>query len=519
MVGGMGRILVNLKKLRQDHLKIQHDLTFYPYQLEISNKIINSLVQNLRLTTRASEEDIKKLRQVELSIEISRQAGKTTAVVHTVEIIMAFLSEHYSRPIHIGIFAPQIEQARTDFEKLKNALRPIKDLIVQDDETKAQVKERENAKTLVLPNGSSCWIAPVTTTSKPESKTFDLMIFEEAQDIDDKIMKESIFPIGSTTNAPRIFIGTAGTRRCYFRELGHRKQDTIKIYFDDIVKQRREVYEYTGDAHHLIYEQTISQEIVKFGIESDEIQRPYFGKWLIGTGNFTTEEEIDALETDRNYTYSDKKNDCYAGLDTAKHPDSSVLTIIRYNKETKTKELINWLELRGDNYQHQFEVFVDALQKYNLIAIAIDSTGQGDFMPDLFAEQTEWRDELSGLFRVKFSQVSKDKMYKNLKVTIKESLTTLPKLSIKNGERFRQQMLDLEQQYKGQLLSVKHPDDPKAHDDYPDSWALAEWAYARWQEQSTVDVASIGVDKDNQRDIKRDDSGKIQDYWPGLEGW
>lgn len=508
---------MNFLQVRSHHLKTTHDITFYPYQEEISNLIINALRQNLLITKNSSEEEIKKLKQVEIAIEISRQAGKTTAVVHTVEIIMVYLAQAFGRPIHIGVFAPQIEQARTDFDRLKAALGPDKEMIITDEETKKKVKERENAKTLVLPDGSSCFIAPITSTSKPESKTFDLMIFEEAQDIDDKIMKDKIFPIGAATNAPRVFIGTAGTRRCYFRDLGHRKHDTVKIYFEDIAQQRRTTFNKTKDARHLIYENTIRQEIEKYGLEADEIQMPYFGKWIIGTGQFTTEEEIDALETDRKYTYSDKTNECYVGLDTAKNPDSSVLTVIRFNAKTKQKELINWVELRGDNYQHQFDIFKDTISRYNVVAIAIDSTGQGDFMPDMFAEHTEFYDENNGLYRIKFSAVSKDLMYKNLKVSIKESLTTLPDLSIKNGERFREQMLDLQQEYKGQLLSVAHPDDPKAHDDYPDSWALAEWAFARWQEQNTVDISTVQVSKEKERKVEHDTTGAVTDYWPGLD--
>jgi len=491
-------------------------LTLYPYQEEISNRVINALNQNLRLTESATEEEVKKLKLTEQPIEISRQSGKTTAIVHTVEMIMVFLSELYGRAIHIGLYAPQIEQARTDFERLKTALRPIKDLIITDDETKQKVKERENAKTLVLPNGSSCFIAPITSTSKSESKTFDLLIFEEAQDIDDKIMQDTIFPIGASTNAPRIFIGTAGTRLCYFRNQGLTNSNAIKIYFDEIVKQRRQTYEKTKDAKHLIYENTVKQEIENNGLDSDQIQRPYFGKWLIGHGNFTTEEELDKLVEDRGITYSDKKHECYAGLDTAKHPDSSVFTVIRYNKEKGKKELIFWAELSGENYKHQFEVFTDIIARYNVVAVAIDSTGQGDFMPDLFEAETEYRDENTGLFRVKFSQTTKDHMYRNLKATIKDLLTTLPKLSTRVGRKFRQEMLDLQQEYKGQFLSVAHPDMPNAHDDYADSWALAEWAFAKWNEQTTASIDFVDI-KEDKRKVEHGDSGEVDFDWPGLE--
>lgn len=488
-------MLDKLKILRADHLRIQHGVVFYPYQELVSDRILEALIQNLRLTASATEDDIKKLKLVELPIEFSRQSGKTTAVVYTVEFILTWLSVYFDRQIHIGIFAPQIEQAKTDFDRLKQALRRVKDMIIVDEATEKLVKEQENAKTLVLPDGSSCYIAPVSKTSHPESKTLDLMIFEESQDLDDQIVKESIWPIGASTNAPRIYIGTAGTSIKYFYRLGQQGK-ALKLYFEDIVAQRRLVYEQTGEAKHLIYEQTVRQEIEKQGIDSDEIQRPYFGKWLIGTGQFTTEEELDGLidHERKRVTQRHTKYACYAGIDTAKHPDSTVVTVIRYNPELKKKELLNWCELHGENYQDQFDIIKYFLSNYRIDAVAIDSTGQGDFMPDMFQNNTEWSDEKSGLYRIKFSAVSKDLIYKNLKVSIKEKLTSLPELTTKQGEKFRQEMLDLQQQHKGQLLSVHHPDDPNAHDDYSDSWALAEWAYAKWNEDNDVSIAIVSTE-------------------------
>lgn len=505
-------MLDKLRKLRADHLLIQHEIVFYPYQELVSDRILEALLQNLRLTQGATEQEIKNLKLIEIPIEFSRQSGKTTAIVYTVEFIMTWLSVYFDRQIHIGIFAPQIEQAKTDFDRLKVALRRVKDMIIVDEKTEREVKEQENAKTLVLPDGSSCYIAPVTKTSKPESKTLDLIIIEESQDIDDKILKESIWPIGSTTNAPRIYVGTAGTRLCYFRALGQEGK-AIRLYFDDIIAQRRQVYELTQNAQHLIYENTVRQEIELNGIDSDEIQRPYFGKWLIGTGQFVTQDELDKLLDDKRFpAYHHKEMECYAGIDTAKHPDSTIVTVLRYNTKLKIKEVLNWLELRGENYKDQFDVILHFLSNYNIQAIAIDSTGQGDFMPDMFERETQWHDEYSGLYRVKFSSVSKDQIYKNLKVTIKEFLTTLPKQDKKHLEKFRQQMLDLQQEYKGQLLSVHHPNDVNAHDDYPDSWALAEWAYAKYNEDLGASVSVLELKDDKGRRINEDQAAPQEEF-------
>lgn len=500
--------------LFQAHLKAKHDLEFYDYQLVVAEQIFKALIQNMQLTSGATEADIKKLTLNEIPVEFSRQAGKTTDIVHIIEFIMIFFTRAFERKIAIGIFAPQREQAKTDFDRLKTALSRTTDFqIVYDEEQQTTAREESNSKTIVLPNGSSCYVFPVTSVSKPESKTLDLIIFEESQDIDDRILKEQIWPMGASTNAPRVYIGTAGTRICHFYRLGQ-KDGALRLYFEDIVSQRRKKFEETGNARHLIYEQTVRQEIELAGIDSDEIQRPYFGKWLIGTGQFTTQEDLEALENkERKRTFHDKQGECFAGIDVAKHPDSTVVTIIRNNDGKK--QLLNWLELRGENYQSQYEIITDFLSKYNVLGVAIDSTGIGDYMPDMFELQSNWRDENSGLYRIKFSAVSKDNMYKNLKISIRELLTELPNLGTREGERFKQQMLDLQQEWKGQLLSVHHPtQSDKAHDDYPDSWALAEWAYAKYNESRiSVDI----INTEPTKELVKDAKGNVTNDWPGQD--
>lgn len=506
-------MLEKLRKLRAEHLKNVHDVTFYEYQEVISDRILVAVLQNMRITTGATEEDIKKLKRYEIPIEISRQAGKTTCVVLTTEFIMLYFPKIFKRRINIGIFAPQIEQAKTDFDRLKEALFRSEPLWNLGDKDAKEFKEESNARTLVLPNGASCYIFPVTKTSKPESKTLDLIIFEESQDLEDRIVKEQIWPMGANTNAPMVYIGTAGTKICYFYRTGQTEQ-AIKLYFNDITPQRRKVYESTKDAKHLIYENTVNQEIEKHGVDSDEIARPYFGKWLIGEGQFVTQEDLYALiDTDRKPTFHEKNSDCYLGIDIAKNPDSTVAMVLRKNKETGLKEVLNWIELRGENYVSQFEVISDFMKNYKIVAIGIDSTGVGDPITDMFRNDSEFQDENSGLYAVKFTAVSKDNMYRNLKISIKELLTRLPNLDTKKGEKFKQQMLDLQQEYKGQLLSVHHPDATDAHDDYPDSWALAEWAYAKHNENQ-ADISYIEVIDPDKREVKRNESGEITDYWP-----
>ena len=133
--------------------------------------ICTPLVQNLLVLTgkKVTEEEIEALESVMLNFEYTRQSGKTTSLVHTVEAIMLFVTKLFQIPIEIGIFAPQKEQANTDFKRLKNALSKSKqELMVIDHDANRKAKEESNAKTITLGNGSSCYIFPVTSTSKPE---------------------------------------------------------------------------------------------------------------------------------------------------------------------------------------------------------------------------------------------------------------------------------------------------------------------------------------------------------------
>lgn len=153
----------------------------------------------------------------------------------------------------------------------------------------------------------------------------------------------------------------------------------------------------------------------------------------------------------------------YAGLDTAKAIDRSVLTVIK--------------DLRVD------------LKGGGVKALAIDTTN-GDFMGDWFERNTNLH-----TIKVKFSRPSKSIMFTNLQIVIKKKLTALPPPKDTDGEwiseeesRFWAQTLSFEKELKGRLLVVAHPpgnctrdnhdyDDCPYHDDYPDSWCLAEHAY------------------------------------------
>lgn len=375
---------------------------------------------------------------------------------------------------------------------------------------------------LSLSTGNEVYIFPLSKTSHPESKTLDLIIIEEAQNVDEFALLNYVFPMGAATNASKIFVGTAGYQICYFQKLLIRSG--IKKFVYDcykVIADRQKMYEKTGDSFHLNYANYIKKEEER-GIDTDEFKTQYLLQWVLGAGQFITEENFNEMVGVYSRVYQDKNNKCYAGIDTAKDPDSTIVTILRWNTEKKKKEICNWLRLHGDNYKNQFDIICQFLSNYNVKALAIDSTGQGDFMPDMFEAETNWRDENSGLYRIKFSAVSKDIMYKNLGVVCREFLTTIPIIATKEAEEFKQQMLDLQKEHKGELLSCHHPDSKDAHDDYCDSWALAEICYAREQEKGEPNIrilSSDNIKEDREETIKRDAGGNVTDDWLRGELW
>lgn len=175
---------------------------------------------------------------------------------------------------------------------------------------------------------------------------------------------------------------------------------------------------------------------------------------------------IDQAETIKDFAITFEKthpnHKLYLGLDTAKHIDRTVLTILMEK---------------------------DLSPAGGVRCIAIDSTGQGDFMPDWFERNTKWY-----VHRMTFSRPSKSIMYKNLQVVLQNKSTSLPvflvgtKFASEEWHHFYDQMLNLQKEVIGSMLVIGHPpgqctasghdyNNCEHHDDFSDSWGLAELAY------------------------------------------
>lgn len=154
----------------------------------------------------------------------------------------------------------------------------------------------------------------------------------------------------------------------------------------------------------------------------------------------------------------------FVGIDVAKDPDSTVITV---------------MEERG-------------IGEGRVQCVTIDSTGAGDYLPDWLERNSRWY-----IHRVKITAQQNDAMYKNLEQVIENKLTGLPPLGEdQESKTFLEQIASLEMERKGDLIVVAAPGDN--HDDYADSWALAEYGYSSLRgfpksKQEREDVRKTGI--------------------------
>lgn len=396
----------------------------------------------------------------EVFIEVSRQAGKTTAVVDAIAYLMTFAHHFFPSPLAIGIFAPQKEQAKTDFDRLKDNLRILKTIYKLD-------FEESNGTTLKLSNGNVIYCFSLAPTSHLESKSLNLAIIEEAQKIDDEKAKNEVFPMLASTNGSKIFIGSGGYQLCNFYRGIENGKNVFKYDYKHVIADKQTLYKATKNPLHLKYQDFIEGEKERYREDSDYFQTQYALEWKIGRGMLITKAELEKLG--RAYTVKlPYENPVYVGWDVAKEQDESVLTVVGWDEELKKFKILCWLAMKGDDYTEQVEIVAKELTKFkHVMKVCIDATGVGDPVVDNFKKQTRYNTE-----PVKFSLQNKDTLYKNLiKILRDEELAY--QSDHKYTPKFENQMLEMIKEYKGEFLSCHHPDKAGAHDDFPDSLALA----------------------------------------------
>ncbi len=475
----------------------------YPYQGQFSKRIIRSVLEN---------------DGAEITALFSRQSGKTETVAITVGGLMIILPQLANMPMFlddprlkmfkdgfwVGIFAPSQRQAQTTYNRMRGRMQCKESQAVLADPDFRLEFTTSNGQTVALSNGSFCTAISASDGSNIEGESFKFIICEECQDISNFKIRKSIHPMGAAYNSTICKIGTATTFKGDFYEAINRNK---KEYEDGKLRIRNH-FEYNYKVvmkYNPKYAKYVEREKRSLGENSDEFRMSYNLEWIISRGMFVDLEKVEKECGDEylDRVLQDHVANHVAGIDIGggktknRHEaDSTVITIVEVDwdnpvlmestiDEETGEDIVylayntyikDWLEISpevAEDYEEQYHIIMDYLKNFRISRIVIDATKEASLGQRIRANV---RCEVI-LFT--FSSKSKSDIYKHLQSEINTGRARFPMSQAvketKEYKKFTQQLADLQKGYSGSNLVVSHPDERGAHDDYPDSWALAVW--------------------------------------------
>lgn len=431
--------------------------------------------------------------------EVARQSGKTTASTYIILWLMLFYSafrEQINKDkkeiFEIGVGAPQFSQAKTTFDRLKLAMEKVSDVY------KVHFEEA-NGNTLRINNSpfrSVVYVFPVTQGSKIESKTLDIFFGDEMQYMDDERFKMAVLPMLASTFGTVCMTGTAGFNLCeFYNYIISEEENVEKFIYNvyDIIEQKNEMFNITGNSEYLNYEKHFLSELKNFGLNSDYIQSQYLLKWKLERNMFVSPSKMAKMCVNIPVIKEDLVNDIFVGIDCAKESDSTVACAWRWEmyqrpewaEPKKCLRVLDWYVINKELYSDQWEVLEgEFLNHYKLYKLNIDGTGSGDGTGDWFLKKydkitydifkaREANNRRGTVRPIKFTAQSKNIMYKQLQQLIDNDQVLIPMDADGIGyNKFVLESKILLKEYKGDLLSVHHNDEEGATDDCWDALAM-----------------------------------------------
>ena len=450
--------------------------SLHPYQLPLARRIIESVIIN-------DGEEITAL--------AARQSGKSETIANTVATLMVLLPRlakmypdllgKYKDGIWVGMFAPVEGQVETLFGRTVNRLTSERAMeILGDPEIDDSLgKVPGVTRQIKLKNsGSSLMMMTANPRAKIESKSFHLIVIDECQEADDFVVSKSISPMLAYYSGTMVKTGTPTTNKNNFYrsiQLNKRRQTARSRRQNHFEWDWREVAKINEN-----YGKFIKKEMLRIGEDSDEFQMSYNCKWLLERGMFITSTIMDELgDTSAEIVQAWHRTPVVVGVDPARKMDSTVVTVVWVDWDRPDEfgyfdhRVLNWLELQGDDWEDQYFQIVNFLSNYDVLTVGVDANGVGDAV----AQRLKLLLPNSEVHSVGSSQQEQSKRWKHLKALIDRRMISWPAHAhtrrLSRWRRFYQQMTDLETKFTGPNFMAAAPDEAHAHDDYPDSLAIA----------------------------------------------
>jgi hypothetical protein len=203
--------------------------------------------------------------------------------------------------------------------------------------------------------------------------------------------------------------------------------------------------------------------------------------WLLEKGMFTTDEKFDRLgdTSMQSFVYEWHHTPLVAGIDVGRKQDKTVVTVVYVDWDSPDQfgvcehKVLNWLDLEGVDWEEQYFRIIEFLSNYNIWKVGIDVGGLGDVV----AQRLKVLMPRTEIVELGSAQTDQSVRWKFLNTLMERGLISWPAGSkLRNRrvcKRFRQEMTDLLLTYKGPYMLAEAPKTANAHDDYPDSLAMA----------------------------------------------
>lgn len=430
----------------------------------------------------------------------------------------------YKRGLMVGIYAPKQEQADIAFTRLKDILE--NDTAIAVSQELGIHIEISNSNKLWMSNGSKVRSQSASEQSKIEGESYHWLFLDEAQDIGMTKVRKSLHPMVAAYNGVIVKIGTCGIEKSDF----YTAIKTNKRNF--AMGKPRNHYEYNYkicQQYNSMYKKFIETEKQRLDENSDEFRLSYTCEWLLERGQFITEEHLINPKIamvsggfHKIYQAFPARFTVVAGIDFGKLHDPTVVTVAyvdwinpiadewidtpedMIHFTAFQKHIIGWKMILGDNYESQFHQITEYLSHFKgLRKICVDATGVGQWGLDRLKVHYDNFDrgktvdnqnnfgsvEVEGLV---FTPQSKSDGFKLLHSDLLTGRMTYPAgVEAKKDRmlhRFIQEMLDLRKTYKNGYMCCAAPEEPGAHDDFPVSAMICNWAAQTPAYLGTVEV-------------------------------
>lgn len=335
------------------------------------------------------------------------------------------------------------------------------------------------------------------------------ILVHNCQDISNFVLTKSISPMGAAYNATKVCIGTATVFKGYFYDAIQRNKELAKNRSSHI-KNHFEFDYIIASKYNPSYAKYIEKEKRNLGENSDSFRMSYKLEWIMERGMFIDIDKFEKnnLEPLMDFIDFDREATHVVGIDIGGGTggDSTVVTVVevdwdmpvisetRYDEDEGheyTFDAFNtyvkcFLEIKETpDHEEQYYIITEFLRNFKVARIVVDATREKSFADRLNANVS------AEVIPYVFTVGAKSDLYKTFDKELSSGRAKLPASEKAKGtveyEKCVQQLADLQKNWRGTNLLVSHPETRGAHDDYPDSWALAVWGCMQKGEVSEIE--------------------------------